>query len=84
MFPKWSDWNFDYTQKGQMKKKARRAFRICALVATIVGIYKLRKDGESLGDLPGLLRQMVRSSLLTVMDSSLALHSRLRQMVSRV
>ena len=60
-----------------MKQNAKRVLRICALVAVIMGVYKLRKDGEGLGDLPSLVRQMVKSSLLTV-------DGWLRQMVSKV
>ncbi len=84
MFPKWKDWNLQYTRKGLLKKRAGRALRICALVAVIVGAYNLRKDGGSLGNLPGLLRQIVRSSLLTVLDLNQAVNQRIRQVVSKV
>ena len=81
MFPKWSDWDFSYTKKGlmkqQAKQQAKQALQLCALVAVIVGLYTLRKDGEGFGALPRLIRQMVRSSLLTV-------DGWLRQVVSKV
>ena len=83
MFPKWSDWDLHYTGKGTMKKKARQAFRICALVAAVVGVYRLRKDGQGLGNLPSLFRQVIRSSLLTAIDRGIAVNSWLRQEVVR-
>lgn len=84
MFPKWSDWNLEYTRKGLLKKRAGKALRICALVAVIVGANRLRKDGGSLGNLPSLLRQIVRSSLLTVLDVNMAVNRRISQVVSKV
>ena len=66
MLPKWSDWNLRYTKQGLMKQNAKKALTVCALVAVVVGIYKLRKDGEGVGDLPSLVRHMVKSSLLTI------------------
>jgi hypothetical protein len=84
MFPKWSDWNLEYTRKGLLKKRARNALKICALVAVIVGANRLRKDGGSLVNLPGLLRQIVRSSLLTLLDINMAVNHRISQVVNRV
>lgn len=84
MFPKWSDWNLEYTRKGLLKKRAGKALRICALVSVIVGANRLRKDGGSLGNLPSLLRQIVRSSLLTVLDVNMAVNRRISQVMSKV
>ena len=84
MFPKWKDWDLDYTRKGLLKKRAGKALRICVLVAAIVGAVKLRQEGGSFGNMAHVLRQVVRSSLLTVLDGSLAVNRWISQLVGGI
>lgn len=70
MFPKWSDWNLEYTRKGLLKKQAKRALGILLLLSVIVGAYFLRKEGSSMyGSLQSyihLLRRHLKQGLVSV------------------
>lgn len=44
MFPKWSDWNIEYTRKGLIKHRLSQAMKVLALAASIIGAYYIRKD----------------------------------------
>ncbi|KAL8802400.1 MAG: hypothetical protein Q9182_003823 [Xanthomendoza sp. 2 TL-2023] len=70
MFPKWSDWDLQYTRKGLLKKRARQASGILLLVAVIVGAYALRQQGSGvfsgLQSLNHLLRKYMKQSLISV------------------
>ena len=54
MFPKWSDWNIQYTTKGLLKHRISQVLKVIALAASIVGAWYLRHDVR--GGLMGLLR----------------------------
>lgn len=44
MFPKWSDWNIQYTTKGLIKQRIKQTLQTLTLLASIVGLYYIRKD----------------------------------------
>lgn len=44
MFPKWGDWDLQYTRKGLLKKQAQRALNVLLLVVVIAGPYILRRQ----------------------------------------
>lgn len=44
MFPKWSDWNIEYTRKGLLKLQIQRALRVLAFIFTIYAAYTIRRD----------------------------------------
>ena len=56
MFPKWSDWNIQYTTKGLLKHRISQLLKVVALAAGIVGAWYIRHDVR--GGLMGLLRLM--------------------------
>lgn len=69
MFPKWKDWNLEYTFKGILKKKVGKALRYGLLIGAIVGAYQLKKSGESFVDLPGLWGRYFKDRLTEVLNS---------------
>ena len=54
MFPKWSDWNIQYTTKGLLKHRISQFLKVIAVAATIVGAWYIRHDVR--GGLIGILR----------------------------
>lgn len=68
MFPKWSDWDLQYTRKGLLKKRARQASGILLLVVVIVAAYVLWQQGSGvffgLQNLNHLLRRYVKQTLI--------------------
>ena len=65
MFPKWSDWNIQYTTKGLIKQRIRQTLRVLALLAGIVGLYHIRKDVRGgLKAFDSLIKQKVKFGLL--------------------
>ena len=69
MFPRWSHWQIQYTQKGLLEQRVRQVLRVSVLVAAIVGTYQFRNAGGKLNELPGLLRQYVRFGLQGVLEA---------------
>ncbi|KAL8910846.1 MAG: hypothetical protein Q9171_003884 [Xanthocarpia ochracea] len=69
MFPKWSDWDLQYTRKGLLKKRARQASGLLLLLIIIVGGYALRQQGSGifsgLYSLNHLLRRSVKQALFS-------------------
>ena len=72
MFPKWSDWDLQYTRKGLLKKRARQASGLLLLLVVIVGGYALRQQGtgifSGLNTLNHLLRRFVKQVLFSASD----------------
>lgn len=60
MFPKWSNYNIQYTRTGLIKKRIRQALTFLVSVAGIVTLYQARKQGQSFASLYDLLRQRAR------------------------
>ncbi len=54
MFPKWSDWNIQYTTKGLLKHRISQVLKVIAVAASIVGAWYIRHDVR--GGLMGILR----------------------------
>ena len=44
MFPRWSDWNIEYTPKGLRKLQIRQALRVVGLLLTVYAAYNIRHD----------------------------------------
>ncbi|KAL8970514.1 MAG: hypothetical protein Q9183_001485 [Haloplaca sp. 2 TL-2023] len=70
MFPKWSDWDMEYTRKGLLKKRFRRAASIFLLAWVIIAAYTLRDRGSgvygSLANYNNFLRRFFKQGLTTV------------------
>lgn len=54
MFPKYSDWNIQYTRKGLLKRRLSQLLKVILLAASIVGAWYIRHDVR--GGLMGLMR----------------------------
>ncbi|KAL1792071.1 hypothetical protein ACET3X_009822 [Alternaria dauci] len=67
-FPKWNDWNVEYTNKGIARMRARRVVRMLALVLVIGGAWRLWQSGLGLKDVKGLLRGVVQASFRNIME----------------
>lgn len=68
MFPKWSDWNIQYTTKGLVKQRIKQTLQVVMLLASIVGLYYIRNDVRGgLRALDSSMRQMVKSGLLRLL-----------------
>ncbi|OCK83255.1 FAD/NAD(P)-binding domain-containing protein [Lepidopterella palustris CBS 459.81] len=64
MFPKWKDWNIEYSHKGLVKRRIRRSFRFIALALLITGAYCARQKGLGLKD----AKELVRTALQAVLE----------------
>jgi hypothetical protein len=49
MFPNYNHWNYRYTTKGLIKKRAKTALRIAALAGIATGLYFRRHTGLGFG-----------------------------------
>ena len=71
MFPKWSDWDMQYTRQGLLKKQVRRACGVILLLGIIVGSFALRQRGSGVfsgvQSLNHLLRSYVKQGLFSAM-----------------
>jgi cation diffusion facilitator CzcD-associated flavoprotein CzcO len=45
LFPKWSDWNIQYTRKGLFKQRIQYAVRVLLAALGIFGVYRWRQSG---------------------------------------
>lgn len=72
MFPKWSDWDLQYTRKGLLKKRAQQSAGVIILLAVVVGSYALRRQGSGvfsgLQTLNHLLRKYVKQGLFSALS----------------
>ncbi|KAL9061780.1 MAG: hypothetical protein Q9206_000350 [Seirophora lacunosa] len=50
MFPKWSDWDLQYTRRGLMKMQARRALNVLLLTFAVFGVYTLQQQSSGSSD----------------------------------
>jgi cation diffusion facilitator CzcD-associated flavoprotein CzcO len=69
MFPRWQDWNIEYTQKGIMRMRVRRAVRGLAVVLLIGGLVKARQSGLGVGDVKRLVGGVVQVYVASVRDA---------------
>ena len=68
MFPKWSDWNIQYTTKGLIKHRIKQTMRIVVFLAGIVGLFYIRGDvGGGLRGFNSSARQGVKVGLLRLL-----------------
>ena len=68
MFPKWSDWNIQYTRKGLLKRRISQTLRVLVLAAVIVGAYSVRKDIRvSLYMFQNMFRVNIKSALFEIL-----------------
>ena len=42
MFPRWNDWNIQYTRKGKIKKMSKQIFGLVVVVAIIIVTYQIQ------------------------------------------
>ena len=69
MFPKWGDWNIQYTTKGLIKHRISQALKVTALAASIIGAWRIRNGSSGLMTLLNLGRQYSKSGLLSLLMS---------------
>ncbi|CAE7010800.1 hypothetical protein CFE70_001958 [Pyrenophora teres f. teres 0-1] len=67
-FPKWNDWNIEFTSRGIAKMRMRRAVRSLALALAIGGIWRFKKSGLGLKDAKDWLKRMVRGFWAVLMQ----------------
>lgn len=68
MFPKWSDWNIQYTTKGLVKQRIKQTLQVVTLLASIVGLYYIRNDVRGgLRALDSSMKQIIKSGLLRLL-----------------
>ena len=68
MFPKWSDWNIQYTTKGLIKQRIKQTLQVVTLLVSIVGVNYIRKDVRGgLRAFDSSVRQMFKSGLLRLL-----------------
>ena len=68
MFPKWNHWNIQYTSKGLIKQRIKQTLRTVTLLASIVGLYYVRKDVRcGLRAFDSLIKQKFRLGLLKML-----------------
>lgn len=68
-FPKYNDWNIAYTSKGVSKIRRTRALRLLSVLLAIIGVYRWRKSGLSVGDIKGMLERVLHSALATAVEA---------------
>jgi hypothetical protein len=68
-FPRWDDWNIEYTSKGIARRRAKRVVRTLALVLAIGGAWRFRQSGLGMVDVKALLRGAVQGSVRNVMEA---------------
>ena len=72
MFPKWSDWNFQYTRKGLIKNRIRKAVQVITVAAVVTGLFLAGRRNNGIRDAPKeitiLIRKYVKQGLLLVWD----------------
>jgi len=69
MFPKWSDWQIQYTRKGLLKKRIRQGLNLVIFAAMIVGLYQARTIPGGISAPPSMLRQHFKSLVLGLLGS---------------
>ncbi len=69
MFPKWSDWQIQYTRKGLLKERIRQGLSLAIFAAMIVGLYQARRLPGGISALPSMLRQHFKGLILGLLSS---------------
>jgi cation diffusion facilitator CzcD-associated flavoprotein CzcO len=68
-FPRWGDWNIEYTSKGIARKRMRAAARGLAVVLLVGGLVKAKRSGLGVGDVKGLLGGAVQVYVASVKEA---------------
>ena len=70
MFPKWGDWEIQYTRKGIIREKVKRALKVLAFAAFVVAAFKIRKHPiTGLMALPNVLKRIFKQSLMMALGT---------------
>lgn len=69
MFPRWTDWDLEYTSKGILKKRIRQALQYGLVIGAIIGAYQIKKGGGSLVNLPGRGVEYFKKELIRVLNA---------------
>jgi hypothetical protein len=68
MFPKYSDWNIQYTTKGLLKHRLTQALEVLTFALTILAAYRIRHDVRGgVREYLGLGKHYVKFGLLSVL-----------------
>ena len=70
MFPKWSDWDIGYTRKGLIKRRIRQSLTFIAFAVSIVGLYRIRWNGDGYGRLHNELWRQGRGLVVGLLNLS--------------
>ncbi|KAH7114420.1 hypothetical protein B0J11DRAFT_540952 [Dendryphion nanum] len=60
-FPRWSDWNIQYTKKGIAAKRRRVLKKTIVLALGIIGAYRFYQSGLGVADVKELMKQLFQS-----------------------
>lgn len=65
MFPKWGDWDIQYTRQGLRRQRIKQMMKLVAFVSFIAGLFSVRKQPlTSLGGIPTAIKQTIKLALL--------------------
>lgn len=67
-FPKWDDWNIEYTDKGLWSIRRTRALRVLGLGLVVVGAWRARQAGLGVGDVSGLVRELMYGMMARLVE----------------
>ena len=68
-FPRWEDWNIEYTSKGRARMRVRRAVRGLAVVLLVGGLVKASRSGLEVNDVKRLLGGVAQAYVTSVRDA---------------
>jgi hypothetical protein len=68
-FPKWEDWNIEYTSKGRARMRVRRVVRGLAVVLLVGGLVKARRSGLGFDDVKKLVGGVAQAYVASVRDA---------------
>ncbi|KAH8727489.1 hypothetical protein GQ44DRAFT_703298 [Phaeosphaeriaceae sp. PMI808] len=76
-FPRWNDWNVAYTSKGLWNMRRTKLTRFTAFALVIIGGYRIRQSGLSVGNVKEALQRMLQGSLVTLFQLLALMRSRI-------
>ena len=70
MFPKWDDWDVQYTRKGLVRQKVKQSLKVLAFTVSVVGLYSIRKFSASSGaSIPEMFKSTLKQSLSIALEA---------------
>lgn len=64
MFPKWNDWDIQYTKKGLRQVRIKQMMKLVAFISFIAGLFSIRKQPlKKLRDILTALKQAIKLAL---------------------